>query len=111
LFQEVRTVNEQNGVQYTSCDMTKDGFTLLAMGYTGPKALEFKQAYIERFNAMEAALKQQAPALPDFSNPAEAARAWASEYEARQVAEVKALKASFAELKAIATSINKGSRS
>lgn len=35
-------------------EMTRDGFTLLAMGFTGPKALAFKVAYIERFNAMEA---------------------------------------------------------
>ena len=27
------------------CEMTRDGFTLLAMGYTGPKALGFKLAY------------------------------------------------------------------
>jgi len=38
-------------------DITKDGFTLLAMGYTGAKAMQFKVAYIARFNAMEAALR------------------------------------------------------
>ena len=30
--------NEQNKVAYRSYDMTKDGFTLLVMGYTGAKA-------------------------------------------------------------------------
>ena len=56
--------------------MTRDGFSLLAMGWTGAKALAFKVTYIDRFNAMEAALKAPAqPALPDFSNPALAARA------------------------------------
>lgn len=34
--------------------MTRDGFTLLVMGYTGPKALKFKIAYIRQFDAMEA---------------------------------------------------------
>ncbi len=33
--------------------MTKDGFTILAMGFTGKKAIAFKEAYIARFNAME----------------------------------------------------------
>lgn len=37
--------------------MSKDGFALLAMGFTGPKALAFKVRYIAEFNAMEAALK------------------------------------------------------
>lgn len=37
--------------------MTRDGFTLLAMGYTGEKAMQFKEAYIKQFNAMEELLK------------------------------------------------------
>lgn len=37
--------------------MTRDGFTLLVMGYTGELAMKFKEAYIKQFNAMEAALK------------------------------------------------------
>lgn len=42
-------------------DMTKDGFTFLVMGFTGAKAAEFKERYIEQFNAMEAALKKVNP--------------------------------------------------
>lgn len=38
--------------------ITKDGFTLLAMGYTGKKAMLFKEKYIAAFNAMENQLKQ-----------------------------------------------------
>lgn len=34
--------------------MTRDGFTILAMGYTGELAMKFKEAYIAQFNAMEA---------------------------------------------------------
>ena len=41
-------------------DMTKDGFTLLAMGFTGPKALRFKIDYIQRFNEMEETLRGHA---------------------------------------------------
>lgn len=33
--------------------LTRDGFTLLAMGFTGTKALEWKLKYIEAFNKME----------------------------------------------------------
>src|SRR5699024_8595434 len=33
--------------------MNRDGFTLLAMGFTGAKAMEFKMAYINEFNKME----------------------------------------------------------
>lgn len=39
--------------------LTRDGFTLLAMGFNGKKALQFKIAYINRFNEMEAALKDR----------------------------------------------------
>lgn len=39
--------------------MTRDGFTLLAMGFTGQKAMQFKIAYIEAFNRMEAELLQE----------------------------------------------------
>lgn len=37
--------------------MTRDGFSLLAMGFTGRKALQWKLKYIEAFNAMEERLK------------------------------------------------------
>ena len=36
--------------------MTRDGFTILVMGYTGEKSMRFKEAYIKQFNAMEQAL-------------------------------------------------------
>jgi Rha family phage regulatory protein len=39
--------------------MTRDGFTLLAMGFTGKKAVDWKLKYIEAFSSMEAALRQQ----------------------------------------------------
>lgn len=37
-------------------EITRDGFTLLAMGFTGKQALQWKLRYIEAFNAMEAQL-------------------------------------------------------
>lgn len=36
----------------------KDGFTLLAMGFTGDKALDFKIAYIKAFNRMEQTIQE-----------------------------------------------------
>lgn len=37
--------------------MNRDGFTLLAMGFTGPRALDFKLKYISAFNQLEAQVK------------------------------------------------------
>lgn len=42
--------------QHPMYRITRDGFTLLAMGFTGKKALQFKLAYIDAFNRMEAEL-------------------------------------------------------
>ena len=55
LFREVKIGNGAVR-QYKSYEITRDGFTLLAMGFTGKKAMEFKIKYIEAFNAMEKAL-------------------------------------------------------
>ena len=49
-------LNEQNKEQ-PCYNISRDGFVLLTMGFTGKKALEFKIKYIEAFNAMEAELK------------------------------------------------------
>lgn len=46
-----------SGEYVSDYDMTRDGFTILAMGFTGEKALKFKIAYIAQFNAMEAELR------------------------------------------------------
>ncbi|KSV56223.1 antirepressor [Pediococcus acidilactici] len=44
--------------------MNRDGFTLLAMGFTGKKALGFKLKYIEAFNQMEKTIKAERIQLP-----------------------------------------------
>lgn len=45
--------------------MNRDGFSLIVMGFTGKKALEWKLKYIEAFNKMEDALRSQSnKALP-----------------------------------------------
>ena len=40
--------------------LTRDGFTLLAMGFTGAKAMQFKVAYINAFNRMESIINGEA---------------------------------------------------
>lgn len=54
-FQPISYMDAQNRLQ-PMYEMTKDGFTFLVMGFTGAKAAQFKVAYIQRFNEMEAAL-------------------------------------------------------
>lgn len=51
-FEPVRYQDEK-GESRPMYLLTRDGFTLLAMGFTGQKALQFKVAYIQAFNRME----------------------------------------------------------
>lgn len=59
LFWEDTYIHPQNKQSYRMIFMNRDGFTLLAMGFTGKKALEFKLKYIKAFNDMESHIKQQ----------------------------------------------------
>lgn len=52
-FIETTYQHPQNKQWYKCYDMTRDGFSLLVMGFTGKKALEWKLRYIEAFNSME----------------------------------------------------------
>ena len=47
------------GKQYKEYLLTRDGFSLLVMGFTGKEALHWKLQYIEAFNRMEEYIKQQ----------------------------------------------------
>lgn len=51
-FAESFYINAQNKKQ-PMYHITRDGFTLLVMGYTGEKAMKFKESYIRQFNTME----------------------------------------------------------
>lgn len=54
--------------------ITRDGFTLLAMGFTGKEAMQWKIAYLNAFNQMETMLHgNQAPVLPNLykQNPSD----------------------------------------
>jgi Rha family phage regulatory protein len=56
-FAESSYVNSQNK-EMPMYFMNKKAFTLLAMGYTGKQAMEFKEAYIDEFERMEDELKK-----------------------------------------------------
>ncbi|OGG93089.1 MAG: hypothetical protein A2527_14275 [Candidatus Lambdaproteobacteria bacterium RIFOXYD2_FULL_50_16] len=47
---------DAKGEKRPAFEITRDGFTLLAMGFTGKKALVWKIKYIQAFNQMEAEL-------------------------------------------------------
>lgn len=51
-FQESNYLNKQ-GKEQPMVNLTRDGLTLLVMGFTGAKAMKFKLAYIDAFNRME----------------------------------------------------------
>jgi Rha family phage regulatory protein len=56
-FEPVEEVDEK-GEMRRLVRMTKDGFMLLVMGFTGPKATEVKVAYIRAFNSMSDQLQR-----------------------------------------------------
>lgn len=56
-FGHTPTIDAQNGQLYDCYRMTKDGFMLLVMGFTGKKALAVKLAFIKAFNAMAEMLR------------------------------------------------------
>ena len=77
---------ENRGKHYPEYIMNRDGFSLLVMGFTGKEAMTWKIRYIQAFNEMEAKIRANTLIMPNFNNPAEAARAWAKEYEEKQKA-------------------------
>lgn len=56
---QVSSYKAENGQIYRMYYMNRDGFSLLAMGFTGKKALEWKLKYIKAFNEMEKQLKEK----------------------------------------------------
>lgn len=63
LFIESKYQHPQNKQWYKEYLLTRDGFSLLVMGFTGTKALEWKLKYIEAFNKMEEYIRNQTPQL------------------------------------------------
>lgn len=74
--------------------LNRDGFTLLAMGFTGRKAMSFKVKYIDAFNRMEAELKRQHQDSYMIADPVERAKKWIEEETVRkeQAQQIEAMK-------------------
>jgi len=52
---------DQKGEMRKEYLLTRDGFSLLVMGFTGERALQWKLKYIEAFNQMENTIKKVLP--------------------------------------------------
>ncbi len=68
---------DTKGRKQSMYKISRDGFMLLVMGYTGKQAMRFKIAYIEAFNRMERALstpKSEPP--PNLSDSAISPEIW-----------------------------------
>jgi len=57
---------KDRGKQYPCYNLTRDGFTMVAMGFTGAEAVRFKELYIAKFNEMERLLTSRALAKLEF---------------------------------------------
>lgn len=86
MFCETFYVNEQNRQKYSEYLMNRDGFSLLVMGFTGSKALDWKLKYIAAFNEMEAKLKEKAVIKDSYmiDDPIERAKRWIEEQQERK---------------------------
>lgn len=82
------TYQDRKGEERKEYLMNRDGFSLLAMGFTGSKALEWKLKYIQAFNEMEKTIKEHRDSYM-IEDPVERALKWAEEQKEKQ----KALKA------------------
>lgn len=83
-------VHPQNGQTYPCYRFKKREACLMAMSYS----YDLQASVFDRMTALEEAQKKTAISLPDFTDPAEAAIAWAEQYKEKQlfIAQVEALK-------------------
>lgn len=98
------TTYENRGKGYPMYIMNRDGFSLLVMGFTGEKALQFKLEYIDAFNKMEKAIRTGGFQIPqNFSEALRLAAVQAEQMEAQQQ-QIEAMKPKALFADAVATS-------
>ena len=73
----------QNNQTYTEYALPRDLVETLITGYS----IKLRHAVIARLRELEDHYKNNVVKLPDFTNQVEAARAWANEVEANQIAQ------------------------
>lgn len=83
-------INGLTGEVTSHYEMTRDGFTFLAMGFTGKDAAAWKEKYIAAFNAMERA-QSVGPVALDLDNPIQLRGLLANYAERTEVAEARVI--------------------
>lgn len=94
MFYKTTYIHPQNGQEYPEYLMNRDGFSMVVMGFTGAKAIEWKLKYIKAFNAMEKKLKElSAPQTLDDTLNADVlfliASKWKADSDKRKELEVR----------------------
>lgn len=86
----------QNGQTYVEYMLPRDLVETLVTGYS----IKLRHAVLNRLRELEQQVKATTITLPNFTDPAEAAMAWANEYKAKQlaIAEAEYFKATKAEI-------------
>ena len=83
------TYTDRSGKQNKMYYLNRDGFTFIAMGFTGRKADEFKLKYIDAFNRMEEQIRKnyviQKQDSYMITDPVQRAKRWIEEQEEHQV--------------------------
>ena len=86
-FTQTPYVDPQNGQTYQMYEMTRDGYSMLVMGFTGKKAMDWKIKFLAAFNAMEARLRSTGQI--DLSDPSQLLPLLTNYTQRTQIAEAK----------------------
>jgi Rha family phage regulatory protein len=80
------TYDDKQGKKRPMYELTPKGCLILASGYD----VVLREKIIDKLEEYQQKERNTMPALPDFTNPAEAARAWAEQFEQKQIANKRA---------------------
>ena len=73
--------NDKQGKERPMYELTPKGCLILASGYD----VVLREKIVDKLEEYQQKERTTMTALPDFTNPAEAARAWAEQYELKQI--------------------------